>query len=193
MRRTPAALALSPTTRMSPMSPVRETCVPPQSSTDQALLAPGRVRPIDTTRTSSPYFSPKSAIAPVARASSSAISRVTTGVFSSSTAFAMSSTALISSADIGFVCEKSKRRRSGETSEPFCATCVPSTCRSASCRRCVAEWLARVAERRRVIDFELDGFAGLEAALLDLAEVDEKIAELLLRIGHAENRALSVL
>ncbi len=75
------------------MSPVRETCVPPQSSTDHALLAPGRVEPIETTRTSSPYFSPKSAIAPVARASSSAISRVTTGVFSSSTAFAMSSTA----------------------------------------------------------------------------------------------------
>ncbi len=34
-----------------------------------------------TTRTSSPYFSPNSARAPEARASSSAISRVVTGEF----------------------------------------------------------------------------------------------------------------
>ena len=81
-------------------------------------------------------------------ASSSAISRVSTGEFCSTKALAMASTAAISSGVIGLVCEKSKRSRSGATSEPFCATCVPSTWRSASCRRWVAEWLARVAERR---------------------------------------------
>jgi hypothetical protein len=45
---------------------------------------------------------------------------------------------------IGLGCEKSNRSRSGATSEPFCATWVPSTSRSASWIRCVAEWLARI-------------------------------------------------
>ncbi len=51
------------------------------------------------------------------------------------------------------------------------------------------------ARRRaaRMIDLELDGVAGLEAALLDVAEVDEQIAELLLRVGDAEQRALGAL
>ena len=54
------------------MSPVARTCVPPHSST----LKPG----IDTTRTRSPYFSPKSAIAPAAIASSVERTSVCTGV-----------------------------------------------------------------------------------------------------------------
>ena len=74
------------------MSPVRPTCVPPHSSTDQALLAlrcppaagrPASPTPIETTRTSSPYFSPNSAMAPLSMASSSAIRRVSTGEFCS--------------------------------------------------------------------------------------------------------------
>ena len=83
MRRTPAALALSAMILTRPMSPVRVTCVPPHNSTDHALLAlsPDCPTPIETTRTSSPYFSPNSAMAPVSMASSSAISRVSTGVF----------------------------------------------------------------------------------------------------------------
>ncbi len=54
------------------MSPVARTCVPPQSS----MLKPG----IETTRTRSPYFSPKSAIAPCAIASSVDLTSVGTGV-----------------------------------------------------------------------------------------------------------------
>ena len=174
MRRTPAELALSPTMRTRPMSPVRRTCVPPQSSTDQALLAPGRVAPIDTTRTSSPYFSPKSAMAPEARASSSAISRVTTGVFSSSTALAMSSTAF------NFFARHRLRVREVEAqplgrderallrdvrAEHLTQRLVQQMRRGVvGARRCAA----------RVIDFELDGVAGLEAALLDLAESARK-------------------
>src|SRR6185312_14412670 len=41
-----------------------------------------------------------------------------------------------------------------------------------------------------VIDFEFDGVAGFETSLLDLAEMHEKAAELLLRVGHAKQRAL---
>src|SRR3984893_10230892 len=121
IRRTPPATPLSPTTEIRPISPVRLTWVPPHSSTDQPMVLPPP-SPMATTRTSSPYFSPNRARAPEARASSSAITRVTTGAFCSTNSLAMSSTRSISSALIGFGWEKSKRSRSGATSEPFCAT-----------------------------------------------------------------------
>ena len=73
MRRVPAATPLSETIAKSPISPVARTCVPPHSS----RLKPG----IETTRTVSPYFSPKSAIAPAAIASCVALTSVWTGVF----------------------------------------------------------------------------------------------------------------
>jgi hypothetical protein len=50
------------------MSPVRATCVPPQSSVEKS--------PNASTRTTSSYFSPKSAIAPDATASSYDMSRM---------------------------------------------------------------------------------------------------------------------
>ena len=101
-----------------------------------------------TTRTSSPYFSPNSARAPLALASSMPITRVTTGSFCSTIRLAISSTSASSSAVMGLAWETSKRRRSPSTSEPFWAMCGPSTWRSASCSRWVAEWLARIARRR---------------------------------------------
>ncbi len=52
----------------SPMSPVRRTWVPPQSSVDCGCTL--------TTRTRSPYFSPKRATAPAFFASSSAMTFV---------------------------------------------------------------------------------------------------------------------
>ena len=61
-RRMPAAMPVSDTILKKPMSPVRRTCVPPQSSVEKS--------PMPRTRTSSPYFSPKSAIAPDLIASS---------------------------------------------------------------------------------------------------------------------------
>ncbi|MCY1532495.1 hypothetical protein D9M68_677750 [compost metagenome] len=61
MRRTPAATPPSETILNRPISPVRPTCVPPQSS---------REKPMSSTRTVSPYFSPNSAMAPPLTASS---------------------------------------------------------------------------------------------------------------------------
>ena len=124
IRRTPEATALSPVTEIRPISPVLRTWVPPHNSTDQpsALLPCSRaVLPIETTRTSSPYFSPNRARAPASRASSTPINRVVTSSFSSTTSLAISSMRLISSGVIGFGCTKSKRSRSGATSEPRCA------------------------------------------------------------------------
>ena len=57
----PAAIALSETILKNPMLPVAEVWHPPQSSTES---------PKRTMRTWSPYFSPNSAIAPIALASS---------------------------------------------------------------------------------------------------------------------------
>ncbi len=66
IRRTPAATALSDTILNRPMVPVLLVWVPPQSSTES---------PKRTTRTTSPYFSPKRAMAPILRASSMVASR----------------------------------------------------------------------------------------------------------------------
>ena len=67
MRRTPAAIDSSLSILKKPMSPVRRTWVPPQSSLEGPRV---------TTRTVSPYFSPKIIMAPVLRASSSPSSAV---------------------------------------------------------------------------------------------------------------------
>ena len=67
-------------------------------------------RPIESTRTSSPYFSPNSAIAPAEIASSGVISRVVTGSLERICAFTSASTASISSRVSALGCEKSKRK-----------------------------------------------------------------------------------
>ena len=56
IRREPAPTELSERIANGPISAVERTCVPPQSSTDQPSTS--------TTRTTSPYFSPNSIIAP---------------------------------------------------------------------------------------------------------------------------------
>ena len=57
---------------------------------------PCAARPIETTRTSSPYFSPNSARAPDSIASATGMTRVTTGSFCQTTAFATRSTSVSS-------------------------------------------------------------------------------------------------
>ena len=54
-----AAMELSLVIYIEPIIPVEDMCVPPHSSVDD---------PKRTTRTSSPYFSPKRAIAPISLA-----------------------------------------------------------------------------------------------------------------------------
>ena len=146
MRRTPAATAPSPTILKRPISPVRRTWVPPQSSVEKCLSS--SAPPMETTRTSSPYFSPKRASAPAFTASSGVMRRVATSALRRMRSLTSVSTARMSSDVSAFGWLKSKRSRSGATSEPFCVTCVPSRRRSASCSRWVAEWLARSAVRR---------------------------------------------
>ena len=137
-RRMPAATPPSATILKKPMSPVRATCVPPQSS---------RELPMSSTRTSSPYFSPNSIIAPVFCAASIGITRASVGALRRISLLTIVSTRRISSSVIGAPCAKSKRVLSESTSDPFCWTCAPSTSRNALCIRCVAEWLRIVRAR----------------------------------------------
>ena len=73
IRRTLAALEVSLETVNSPISAVERTCVPPHSSREK------EPSPTSTIRTTSPYFSPNSAIAPSRRASSSVVVSARTG------------------------------------------------------------------------------------------------------------------
>ena len=62
IRRVPEPTELSDVITNGPISAVARTCVPPQSSRESPAMS--------TSRTSSPYFSPKSIVAPRRRASS---------------------------------------------------------------------------------------------------------------------------
>ena len=66
MRRTLAPMELSPSTLIGPIMPRALTWVPPHSSTDRS--------PASTTRTMSPYLSPKKAMAPIDSACSLVVS-----------------------------------------------------------------------------------------------------------------------
>jgi hypothetical protein len=88
-----------------------------------AALAGAGGAPIDTTRTSSPYFSPKQRLrAQIPRASSGVMIRVSTGEFWRMKSFTSRSTRASSSALNALPWLKSKRSRSGAFSEPRCAT-----------------------------------------------------------------------
>ena len=88
--RTPAEIALSDIILKKPMFPVFLTCVPPHSSTES---------PNFTTRTRSPYFSPKRAMAPIALAAFIATSRNSSmGIARRTSIFTVSSTSRSSSA-----------------------------------------------------------------------------------------------
>src|SRR5215213_5497649 len=109
MRRTLAALEVSVVILKAPISAVARTCVPPHSSRDHWPS------PTSTIRTTSPYFSPKRAIAPRLRASSSVVVSARTGWLASTHSLTRSSTARTSSTESGAPWVKSKRSLSGPT------------------------------------------------------------------------------
>ena len=146
------------------MSPVRCTCVPPHSS---------RLLPMSSTRTSSPYFSPNSIIAPIFCASSMRITRACVAALARISALTSASTCAICASVTGALCAKSKRVRSALTSEPFCCTWAPSTSRSALCIRCVALWLRTVRGAPLGVDAGDERVADLDLAFDDAALVAE--------------------
>ena len=136
------------------MSPVARTCVPPQSS---VLKRPS---PTETTRTLSPYFSPKSAMAPAAMASWVSRTAVVTGSFFRIASLTMPlDAAQVARRVTALKCTKSKRRRSGATSEPACFTCGPSTWRSAAVQQVGGGVVAARRVAQRDVDFGGDQVA----------------------------------
>jgi hypothetical protein len=109
IRRTFDALEPSDTILNTPISAVERTWVPPQSSREYDPS------PISTIRTTSPYFSPNSAIAPSRWASSSVVVNGRTGSLRRIHSLTLSSTSRRSSSLSRWVCEKSKRSLSGPT------------------------------------------------------------------------------
>ena len=135
-----------------PISPVAATCVPPQNS----IEVPNWI-----TRTLSPYFSPKRAIAPNSLASSIGILRYSfNGILARILALTICSTLRISSSVTFWKWEKSKRNESGVTNEPFCSMCSPNTSRKAASSKWVAEWLAAQAARLSVSTQAIIGASG---------------------------------
>ena len=139
MRRTPEATPRSDTMRKPPISPVLRTWQPPQSS----RLNPGT----STERTRSPYFSPNSAMAPCAIASAYGRSSILVATARETQSRTASSIASRSSSVSGRSNVKSKRRRSGCTSDPAWRTPSPSRWRSDAWSRWVAVWLRSVRRR----------------------------------------------
>src|SRR5215210_702234 len=109
IRRTLAALEVSVVSLKAPISAVERTWVPPHSSRDHWPS------PTSTMRTTSPYFSPNSAIAPRLRASSSVVVSARTGWLARTQRLTVSSTQRTSSGESGAPWVKSKRSLSGPT------------------------------------------------------------------------------
>ena len=124
-RRTPAPMDDSLKSLTTPNWPERSTCVPPQSSRAQS--------PMLTTRTSSPYFSPKRAIAPLFFAASCDITSAVTARLSNNSVLTRDSTSFKTDVGTAPVEGKSKRNRPGEFSEPACVAVSPSNSRKALC------------------------------------------------------------
>ena len=134
IRRMPAEMPCSLTILNSPISPVRVTCRPPHSSMENGLPSLSVV-PMDSTRTVSPYFSPKSIIAPLFLALS--MSKISTwaGVLAKICWFTMVSIWLMFCSVNGLSYEKSKRSKSLLTIEPFWLTPSPNMVRKAACSK----------------------------------------------------------
>src|SRR6516165_5287474 len=134
-----------------------------------------------TTRTSSPYFSPNSARAPDAIASSTAISRVTTGAFSSTRSLARSSTRAISLSAIGF----------GRDERALLRHVIAEHLAQRLVQQMRGGMIAADVAAPRVVDFERKRHVRLERARLDRAGMHEHVAGILLRVGDAETHALA--
>ena len=107
MRRAPAPVEVSDVIAKGPISLVRATWVPPQSSLEKS--------PAETTRTRSPYFSSKRPIAPAAAAASRSTTSQVTGSSSPTRSLTIASIRSSVSGETRPRWVKSKRSLSGPT------------------------------------------------------------------------------
>ena len=102
----------------------------------------------------------------------------------------MASTAATSSGVMGLVCEKSKRRRCGLDQRALLGDVRSQHLAQGLVQKVGGGVVGARGGAARMIDDQLDRIARLEGALLDAADVHEQVAQLLLRVGDAEQRAL---
>ncbi len=141
--RTPAAMAVSLIILNKPIRPVSGTWQPPHNSIENSG---SKVIIL----TFSPYFSPKSILAPDFSASDIGRSRSSwRWIFSLIFWLTRASIFMISSGETLEKCEKSNRRYVSVTNDPRWATWSPSTSLRAACSKCVAEWLFSMRRLRR--------------------------------------------
>ena len=122
-----------------PISAVQRTCVPPQSSREN----PG----ISITRTSSPYFSPKSIIAPSLRASSIGVSNVCTGWFAKTCSLTRRSTSFALLARQRLAVGEVEAELVGADGRARLPDVIAEHFLERLCRRWVAVWFAIVGKR----------------------------------------------
>ena len=140
MRRRLAPIEASPSTCTGPTWLPWPTWVPPHSSREKS--------PTSTTRTTEPYLSPNSEIAPAASASARLPCQTLTSGSARSWRLTAASISARRSAGTAWKWAKSKRSRPASTSEPCWRACSPSMSRSAQWRVWVAVWLRATAPRR---------------------------------------------
>ena len=121
----------------------------------------------------SPYFSPNSATAPSAFASSMVVSKMRTASSRASRRFASSSASSRISSGTRVGCGKSNRSRPGATSEPACRACSPSSCFNVQCTTCVEVWARAVASRRPASISAMGVLARADLPGLDDAQVHD--------------------
>ena len=110
------------TTEIRPMSPVRRTCVPPHSSTDQPSVLPRAFAHRDDAHLVAVFLAEQRARAGRARLVERHQPRGRPARSAARHRWRCPRPARSPRRVIGLGCEKSKRSRSGATSEPFCAT-----------------------------------------------------------------------
>ena len=142
--------------------------MPPQSSRAHS--------PTETTRTSSPYFSPNSAIAPTSTACAWVITSACTSRSSASSEFTRASTSCSTDGGTAALALKSNRNRPGAFSEPACVAVSPSASRIALCTMCVAVCARLIARRRCTSTSGLPGRADLDLAAEHLRPVHDQRA-----------------
>ncbi len=135
--------------------------MPPHSSRAQS--------PTETTRTSSPYFSPNSAIAPDLTASAWLMISACTARSSRITSLTRASTSAITDSGTAPAAEKSKRNRPGAFSEPAWVAVSPSASRNALCTMCVAVCAREIDSRRSRSTSECASSPGVTSPLSTVA------------------------
>ncbi len=150
----------------------------------------GSVTPMESTRTSSPYFSPNRAMAPASIASSGDIRRVETSALPRICAFTSASTAAICCGVRASGCEKSKRRRSSATRLPFWVTCAPSRLAQRRVQQVRGAVIGADAAAPAMIDREMDHVADRNRAALDRRLMDVQAAQRLGRVLDLRDEAV---